>query len=106
MGSAEGAVRTGRRGVGVDAPGVDLDRFPAIGPGSGVGAGGDDARPVVGIGAGVEPGADLAREEAAVARCGGPHPGLHAVPPRGDHRFVDAVGDPHRAARALRASAT
>ena len=28
---------------------------------------------------------------------GGAHPGFHAVAPGGDHRLVDAVGDPHRA---------
>ena len=97
MAGSEGTVRTGGRGVGVNAPGVNLDRVPAIRPGSGVGAGGDDARTVVGIGAGIEPGADLAREEPAIARGGGPQPGFHAVATSGDHRLVDAVGDSHRA---------
>ena len=59
----QGAVGAGGRGVRVDPPGVDLHRCPAIGSGSRVGAGGDDARTVIGVGAGVEPGADLTSEE-------------------------------------------
>ena len=66
MGRAKRAIRTRRRGVRVDPPGIDIDGGPAIGTGRGIGAGGNHARSVIGIGAGIEPGAHLAGQQGAV----------------------------------------
>jgi hypothetical protein len=51
---AEGAVGAGGREIRVDAGCIDAVGGPAVRPGSGVAAGGDDTRAVVGVRAGVE----------------------------------------------------
>ena len=99
---AERAVGPRRGRVAVHAVALHVDGIEAIGPGSGVGAGRDDARAVVGVGAGVHLEAHLAREQRAVGRRARAHPRAHAVAARGDHRLLDAVDDPHRPPRLAR----
>ena len=102
VGGAERAVGPRRGRVAVHAVALHADGIEAVGPGGGVGAGGDDARAVVGVGAGVHLEAHLAREQRAVGRRARAHPRAHAVAARGDHRLLDAVDDPHRPARLAR----
>src|SRR5439155_12726885 len=63
---AEGAVRTGRRSVRVDARGVDAVGGPAVGARRCVACATGDAGPVVRVRAGVEQALDLACQQAPV----------------------------------------
>ena len=99
---AEGAVGAGRRGVRVDAGGVDAVRLPAVRAGCGVAGGGGDARSVVGVRTRVEPALDLAAEQPALGAHRRPHAAAHPVAARRHHRLGDAVLDPHRPPRLAR----
>ena len=96
---SEGAVGAGRRGVRVDAGGVDAVRLPAVRAGCGVAGGGGDARSVVGVRTRVEPALDLATEQPALGAHRRPHAAAHPVAARRHHRLGDAVLDPHRPPR-------